>query len=236
MTNRLKIWGTAGVIAAAAFLGASAAQASTWVATGTNEGNAVSATAEIDLTGGLLTVDLTNTTDDMRASNQAISGIFLTFDVAPTSGSGFTQDGDLVNLNGTTNSGTAAAGDPTHWAGTLLGTGVIRLWTLTGGQPRNMIASGDLGDLNNGISNFNPYIDETGHFTFNLGGLATKVTAVSFLYGTNPNNPQVGGECTANCGGGGGGQGVPEPATWALMILGFGGAGAMLRRRREALA
>jgi len=25
---------------------------------------------------------------------------------------------------------------------------------------------------------------------------------------------------------------VPEPTTWALMILGFGGAGAMLRRRR----
>lgn len=29
---------------------------------------------------------------------------------------------------------------------------------------------------------------------------------------------------------------VPEPATWALMIAGFGGAGAMLRRRRTALA
>lgn len=27
-------------------------------------------------------------------------------------------------------------------------------------------------------------------------------------------------------------QGVPEPTTWALMILGFGAAGAMLRRRR----
>ncbi|HKP79264.1 MAG TPA: PEPxxWA-CTERM sorting domain-containing protein [Phenylobacterium sp.] len=27
---------------------------------------------------------------------------------------------------------------------------------------------------------------------------------------------------------------VPEPATWALMISGFGGAGAMLRRRRTA--
>ncbi|MBX3485689.1 PEPxxWA-CTERM sorting domain-containing protein [Phenylobacterium sp.] len=26
-------------------------------------------------------------------------------------------------------------------------------------------------------------------------------------------------------------QGVPEPSTWALMILGFGAAGAMLRRR-----
>jgi hypothetical protein len=29
---------------------------------------------------------------------------------------------------------------------------------------------------------------------------------------------------------------VPEPAGWALMILGFGAAGAMLRRRRAALA
>lgn len=29
---------------------------------------------------------------------------------------------------------------------------------------------------------------------------------------------------------------IPEPTTWALMILGFGGAGAMLRRRRPAEA
>ena len=29
---------------------------------------------------------------------------------------------------------------------------------------------------------------------------------------------------------------VPEPATWALMIMGFGGAGAMLRRRRQVVA
>jgi hypothetical protein len=29
---------------------------------------------------------------------------------------------------------------------------------------------------------------------------------------------------------------VPEPGTWALMILGFGGAGAMLRQRRHGVA
>jgi hypothetical protein len=29
---------------------------------------------------------------------------------------------------------------------------------------------------------------------------------------------------------------VPEPATWAMMILGFGAAGSVLRRRRLALA
>jgi hypothetical protein len=35
---------------------------------------------------------------------------------------------------------------------------------------------------------------------------------------------------------GGGGNEVPEPSTWALMILGFGGAGAMLRRRKTVVA
>lgn len=38
------------------------------------------------------------------------------------------------------------------------------------------------------------------------------------------------GDCTLRIGCTGGG-GVPEPASWALMLLGFGGVGAMLRRR-----
>ena len=31
-----------------------------------------------------------------------------------------------------------------------------------------------------------------------------------------------------------GGPGVPEPATWAMLIMGFGGVGAVMRRRRAA--
>jgi hypothetical protein len=30
-----------------------------------------------------------------------------------------------------------------------------------------------------------------------------------------------------------GGNGVPEPATWTMMIIGFGGVGALIRRRRS---
>jgi hypothetical protein len=40
----------------------------------------------------------------------------------------------------------------------------------------------------------------------------------------------------ATAGGGISGGGVPEPSTWALMIMGFGLAGLGLRRRRAALA
>ena len=43
-----------------------------------------------------------------------------------------------------------------------------------------------------------------------------------------------GGIGGAGGGGGGGAGAVPEPASWALMIVGFGAAGAMLRRRRAA--
>jgi hypothetical protein len=42
------------------------------------------------------------------------------------------------------------------------------------------------------------------------------------------------GDIAGGGGGGGGNGGIPEPATWSLMILGFGAAGAMLRRRRLA--
>jgi len=38
--------------------------------------------------------------------------------------------------------------------------------------------------------------------------------------------------CAGAGGGGGGASGVPETSTWAMMLLGFGGLGAMLRRAR----
>jgi hypothetical protein len=66
--------------------------------------------------------------------------------------------------------------------------------------------------------------------TLNTGTLAANTT-YRFLY-------------TFNAGDGGGTvsgnasfvQAVPEPATWALMLLGFGGIGLAMRRRRRGMA
>ena len=80
------------------------------------------------------------------------------------------------------------------------------------------------------------------HTTPNAG-----VAIVEAAYNYGPgfyNNVDGDIRCVVSCGGGftvvqgsGGGSGaVPEAATWALMIAGFGGAGAMLRHRRSRLA
>jgi hypothetical protein len=70
----------------------------------------------------------------------------------------------------------------------------------------------------------------------NLNGSGARVFTLT--------DSSVGGDTTVNQGfvvgwppGGGGGQGlVPEPATWALMLTGFFGAGLMIRRRRVVTA
>lgn len=70
----------------------------------------------------------------------------------------------------------------------------------------------------------------------------------SFQILTGPFNVVAGGPQVLEIIGTGGGQAVftgtgtfetavvPEPGAWALMILGFGGTGAMMRRRRTAVA
>jgi hypothetical protein len=74
------------------------------------------------------------------------------------------------------------------------------------------------------LSKFDP---GTFEYTLHLGGVNPTFGQADASSALNSFRAHVGGEFQGM---------VPEPATWALMIMGFGGAGAMLRsQRRRAL-
>jgi hypothetical protein len=129
----------------------------------------------------------------------------------------------------------------------------------------NFTAAQDTGlaatQYNNGAFNGFAYADD---FTFQNVGYTLSISGGSFsivsqsnpgqqfvsgfinigdnhVTGRTPYSPPLpttgGGGCDVNgaFGCGGGRDGVPEPASWALMILGFGGVGAVLRQRRRVV-
>ena len=124
-------------------------------------------------------------------------------------------------------------------------------WTLS-----NLLGNG--GALTNGGSNtvdgfgvFNQTIDQFDGFGARSSSISFTLTNVGGTWGSdslvltaNSLGNTVGahiGACDAGCtqflstgfATNGPGGVIPEPATWAMMIVGFGGIGAMLRRRRS---
>ena len=74
---------------------------------------------------------------------------------------------------------------------------------------------------NGGITNNQPYIKNS--LIVDLGaynGSLSSVSNLRFQYGTALTDTHFG-------------SGVPEPGTWAMMLLGFGGIGVSMRRRRR---
>jgi hypothetical protein len=78
------------------------------------------------------------------------------------------------------------------------------------------------------------------------GVFQANVTAGQFYVVALNGNPNIGACCSRNFSGAMDGTfdwsiterdaGVPEPASWTLMLVGFGGLGAVLRRRRGLAA
>ena len=226
-----------GAVVAFSALGLGSANAAVYTLDPTlnNNGNTVSASADVTVSGDLLTIVLTNLSPSLSAANQGLSDFLINFSTDITDVSAFTQDGSRITVN-SDGSTTPFAGPPTRWDPFIRSGGNLYLTALGGGSPTDMIAPDNIGSPNSSVDNFNPYIDTTATFTMLLAGASNlSISGVSFSFGTVPG--EFSG-CVGDCsGGGGGGQGgVPEPASWAMMILGFGGVGAMLRRRRPYLA
>lgn len=73
----------------------------------------------------------------------------------------------------------------------------------------------------------------TGLGTFSISNVTWNSSNVAVSWMNQTFGP--GAHVVLNINGGGGG-GVPEPATWSMMILGFGAAGSLIRRRKAIIA
>ncbi|HET9161378.1 MAG TPA: PEPxxWA-CTERM sorting domain-containing protein [Caulobacteraceae bacterium] len=221
----------AGVAAAAAmFTGLAATQAKAAVymftTSGTGSDGSVSASATITTSGNTLTVTLTSLEANPTAAGQLLSGIQILGTGA--TGSTLTNSaGALVNISGGT--ATPTGGTIDHWGSTVSG-GSIFLATAgtgsVGGMPVDLIIGpGPYTNANSSITVRNPQISQTATFTLMLTGVTNpNITGVNFMFGTGPDFSLPGV------------PGVPEPATCAMLILGFGMVGAGLRLRRKSVA
>ena len=93
--------------------------------------------------------------------------------------------------------------------------------------------------LDGTIDPFNPVLEVLGGFrvsgNFESSFNGTTWSASQTFYDGVQGKPPVSGQLKSSFGGGfyytvGG---VPEPGTWAMMLLGFGGVGLMMRRQRK---
>jgi len=238
----VKTW-MAATAAAVGLLGANMAQAATWLAdNGLTGDDQLKASADISLSGDVLTVVLTNTLADnqLRSQGAAISGVVITFDDPLASLPTITGDsGTLVNFNNSAVATPTGGTTLTHW-GLVNVSGALRLTTLTGGQPSQLIIndSPSYSHTNPGFQNgqFNPFVKGPGTFTLDFGAnQVAEIASVVFQFGTQP-DASVAGSCTGDCLLHHTTLPTPEPATWAMMLMGFFGAGALIRRRRLAAA
>jgi VPDSG-CTERM motif len=182
-----------------AFLTSSAAFATTISVTGSGTDGALAATADYTFTGTTLTIKLTNdlSAADVRSAGQSLSDFEFTLSNGSTITALTNIAGTAVDLMGSPQNGaTVAPGTPVtldEWS--LMpasGTGSFNLTALNGGQPDYMIIGGDVGttsypNANNGIGNFNSYLQSFGTFTIS-GSFADGATLsnISFSFGTGP--------------------------------------------------
>jgi hypothetical protein len=221
-----------GVVAATLLFGVVNANAVVYTTSGVSPDGAVSAEADVTYNAAthMLSVVLTNLTPNQHSSGQSLTGFY--FDVGSIASTGaFTQAGNEVTLDSP--AGLVPTGNaPSHWAGGLSDPNSIAITALSGSQPDDEILGPQPLNMNNGAEAHNPFIFGPATFTLFLNSPVGPVTNVEFGFGTGtfrldgtapPGTPDLFSSS------------VPEPSTWAMMMLGFAGVGFMAyRRKRQA--
>jgi hypothetical protein len=228
-------------------LGSAAHATTVWTFNGSSAADGpVDASATLNLVGNTLSLDLTSLLSNATSDGQELSGIQIFFNNAPSSTALTSASGNEINIiagagkgksKGPNTTSDATDGTIGHW-GTALSGGSVFLATAgtgaAGGQPFDLILGpGPYTNANASIINKDPHINQTGHFVLTLAGLSDRsyVSGVNLGFGTSGTDYHL-ATCTGTCGP----PSVPEPTSWLLMILGMGGVGAMMRRRRTAVA
>jgi len=196
-----------------------------------NGGSDVDATASFSVSGGILTVTLTNLLTDARSVGQLISDVFFTLS-GTTSGAGLqTASVPLVTVGGD---------------GTTIFSSGTTTWLLSGASnnyhldvlagpasgPANLVigppgAGGTYSNANGSIAGnrpHNPFIDQSVSFNLALTGLTsdTRISDVAISFGTTPSTftPSA----------------VPIPAAVWLFASGLIGLIGVARRKLPSLA
>ena len=218
-----------------AFGAANVANASVYFASATGHdpsNEPVSATATLTLGTNSLVVVMSSLANDPTSAAQEISGINITFGNSIGTASLDSSTGTRIKI--ANNGSYTVVGTPIdHWGVTETST-AIHLTALTGGKPHDLIIGAPNGSnlyahSNPSITGHGPSIEGTGTFDLSfLSGLtsSTTITGVSFEFGTQPETT-LRATLTNQT------PAVPEPATWAMMVLGFAGVGFMSYRRRS---
>jgi hypothetical protein len=230
--------------AAATAIGVSTPAAAATTFTATNGSN-LSASATFDIVAGHLVVTLTNTsTVDVNQPAQILHALF--WDMTGSPSLSYTSANICATCSFTASGPTGTDvggmwGYITSPSGVSQGYGLssagytIGSYTFAPGaadQPHQGTppAGGDYGIVsagyttagdNGGVTNNQPYINNS--VIFDMGafnGSLSSIGNVRFQYGTALTDPSLT-------------PAVPEPATWAMMLLGFGAIGVSMRRRRR---
>jgi hypothetical protein len=213
----------------------------------------LAATASFNVVAGNLIVTLTNTSSaDINVPGDILHAVF--FDIAGTPALNY-NDADICGSCSFTGAVLAGGTDvAAEWAfkqnAAGVGAGVTQAYGLSSagygifgpgdvlggvahpdqGNASSPPGGGDFGIVsagyttagdNGGVTNNQPYVKNS--VIFNLGAFSAndlgKIGNIRFQYGTDIGATHFGA--------------VPEPGTWAMMLLGFGGIGMAMRRGRK---